>query len=203
MSLEELRKRILEEAQREAEEILRKAREEAERIIAEAKEEYYRRLRNARRKALQEFTEKKNAEYVSKLMELNTELLKLKNRILNEILADVRRELVELPASKRKESLKTLLKESIGSNVFTGNVIVKVVPNDSDIIKEVVQEYFKDVVTAVELCDPRRLGGVLVESLDREHAIDNTYTTRLEKAMPEIMNMLNTKIFQSGRVIQK
>ncbi len=203
MSLEELRKRILEEAQREAEEILRKAREEAERIIAEAKEEYYRRLRNARRKALHEFTEKKNAEYVSKLVEFNIELLKLKNRILNEILAEVRRELTELPVSKRKESLKTLLKESIESGVFTGNVIVKVVPKDSDVIKEVVQEHFKDVVTAVELCDPRRLGGVLVESLDREHAIDNTYTTRLEKAMPEIMNILNAKIFQSERVIQK
>lgn len=197
MSLEELKKRILEEARKEAEEILRKAREEAERIVAEAKEEYYRRLRNARRKALQEFTEKKNAEYVSKLVEFNIELLKLKNRILNEILAEVRRELTELPAPKRKESLETLLKESIESGVFTGNVIVKVVPKDSYVIKDVVQEHFKDVVTAVELCDPRRLGGVLVESLDREHAIDNTYTTRLEKAMPEIMSTLNAKIFRS------
>ncbi len=203
MSLEELRKRILEEAQREAEEILRKAREEAERIIAEAKEEYYGRLRNARRKALQEFIEKKHAEYVSKLVEFNIELLKLKNRILNEILTEVQRKLAEMPVPKRKESLRTLLKESIESGVFTGNVIVKVVPKDSEIIKEVVQEYFKDVVAAVELYDPRRLGGVLVESLDREHAIDNTYTTRLEKAMPEIMNILNAKIFQSERVIQK
>jgi len=203
MSLEELRKRILEEAQREAEEILRKAREEAERIIAEAKEEYYGRLRNARRKALQEFIERKNAEYVSKLVEFNIELLKLKNRILSEILTEVRRKLAEMPVPKRKESLRALLKESIESGIFAGNVIVKVVPKDFEIIKEIVQEYFKDVVTAVELHDPGRLGGVLVESLDREHAIDNTYTTRLEKAMPEIMNILNAKIFQSERVIQK
>ncbi len=197
MSLEELRKRILEEAQREAEEILRKAREEAERIVAEAKEEYYRKLRNARRKALQEFIERKNAEYVSKLVEFNIELLKLKNRILNEILTEVQRELAELPVSKRKESLKTLLKESLESGIFAGSVIVKVVPKDSNVIKEVVQERFKDVVTAVELHDPRILGGVLVESLDREHAIDNTYATRLEKAMPEIMNILNSRVFRS------
>ncbi len=197
MSLEELRKRVLEEAQREAEEILRKAREEAERIIAEAKEEYYKKLRNTRRRALQELIEKKNAEYVSKLVEFNIELLKLKNRILNEILEEVRKELAELPIPKRRESLKVLLKESIDSGIFTDSVIVKVVPKDSDVIKEVIQEHFKDVVTAVELCDPGKLGGVLVESLNREHAIDNTYTTRLEKAMPEIMNMLNDKIFRA------
>lgn len=197
MSLEELRKRILEEAQKEAEEILRKAKEEAERIVAEAREEYYRKLRNARRKALQELIEKKNAEYVSKLVEFNMELLKLKNKILNEILADVRKELMELPTSKRKESLRVLLGESLESGIFTDNVIVKVVPRDLDIVKEVIQKHFKDVVAAVELCEPEKLGGVFVESLDREHAVDNTYATRLDKAMPEIMNILNTKIFQS------
>ncbi len=196
MSLEELRKRILEEAQKDAEKILREAKEEAERIVAEAREEYYRKLRNARRKALQEFIEKKNAEYVSKLVEFNIELLKLKNKMLNEILADVQRELTEFPASKRRESLRILLKESLESGVFTGNVIVKVVPKDSNIVREVVQEYFKEAVTAIELCEPEKLGGVIVESIDREHAVDNTYATRLEKAMPEIMNILNAKIFR-------
>ena len=197
MSLEELRERILEEARKEAEEILRKAREEAERIISEAKEEYYKRLRNARRKALQELIEKKNAEYVSKLVEFNLELLKLKNRILNEILDEVRRELAELSDAKRRKSLEILLRESVESGVFTNSVIVKVIPRDSDLIKDIIKEHFSDVVTSVELCDPNRLGGVLVESLDRERAIDNTYVTRLEKAMPEIMSILNTKIFLS------
>jgi len=197
MSLEELRKRILEDARKEAEEILRKAREEAEKIIAEAKEEYYRKLRNARRKALQDLIEKKNAEYVSRLVELNIELLRLKNKVLEEILVEVRKELAELPVSRRRESLRILLRESVESGIFTGNVIVKVIPKDSDVIKEVIQRHFRDTVTAVELCDPGKLGGVLVESPDREHAIDNTYATRLEKAMPEIMSMLNAKIFQS------
>ncbi len=201
MSYEALREKILEEARREAERILAEAREKAEKILREAREEYERRVEKARRKALQELRERKNAEYVSKVVQLSMEFVKLKNSLLEKTLSKVRERLRNLPPDVRRESLRRLIKEAIESGVFSSDVVVKVVPQDVEVAKSIVTQdpMLRGVVARVEaLDDERALGGAVVESIDRRRAVDNTYRARIERALPKLIGRLNEEVFNAG-----
>ncbi len=201
MSYEALREKILEEARREAERILAEAREKAEKILRKAREEYERRVEKARGKALQELRERKNTEYVSKVVQLSMEFVKLKNSLLEKTLSKVRERLRNLPPDVRRESLRRLIKEAIESGVFSSDVVVKVVPQDVEVAKSIVTQdpMLRGVVARVEaLDDESALGGAVVESIDRRRAVDNTYRARIERALPKLIGRLNEEVFNAG-----
>ncbi len=201
MSYETLREKVLEEARREAERILAEAREKAEEILRSAEEEYRRKVEKARRKALQELRERKNAEYVSKVVELSMEFVKLKNSILEKTLSKVREKLRNLPQDARRESLKRLIKEALESGVFGSEVVVKVVPQDVGLAESIVMQdpMLRRAVLRVEALDSDDVvGGAIVESADGKRAVDNTYRARIERGMPKLIERLNEEVFKVG-----
>ncbi|MCD6428893.1 MAG: hypothetical protein J7L12_04705 [Desulfurococcales archaeon] len=201
MGLEELRKSILEKAERKASKIIEDAKEKAKKIIEEAREEYYRRLSKERERALRKLKEEENRKYISKVMELNLELVNLKNRILNEVVSELRRRLMTLSGDLRKESLRKLLKEALDTGIFgSRRVVVKVIPEDIELIKDVIREEgLEDRVASISVIGSEFLGGVIVESEDGSIALDNTYATRLDKVMPKLVEKLNKEVFGLGK----
>lgn len=201
MGLEELRKSILEKAQRKASKIIEDAREKAKKIVEEAREEYYKRLSKEREQALRKLKEEENRKYISKVMELNLELVNLKNRILNEIVSELKRRLETLSEELRKESLRKLVKEALNTGIFgSGRVVIKVIPNDVKLIKDIIREEgLEDQVASVGKISSEFLGGVIVESEDGSIALDNTYATRLDKVMPKLIEKLNKEVFGLGK----
>ncbi len=201
MGLEELRRSILEKAERKASKVVEEAKEKAKKIVEEAKEEYYRRLSKEREQALRKLRERENRKYISRVMELNLQLVNLKNRILNEVITEVKQKLVALDKEKRKKSLKKLLREALNAEIFgSGHIVVKVVKKDTDLIKDIIKEEGLEAqVASINVINSEFLGGVVIESEDGSIAIDNTYATRLDKIMPKLVEKLNKEVFGLGK----
>jgi len=201
MSLEELRRSVLEKAKGKARKIVEEAKERARKIVEEAKREYFRRLERERSLALRSLRDSENRKVMEKALELNLKLVSTKNAILKDIVNRVRAELMALDDSTRKESLRRLLKESLEAGMFgSKKVVVKVVSRDTKLISDVIEEEgLKDVVLRVLKLNSRYMGGVLVESSDGSVAVDNTYLTRLEKVKTILIKRLNDDVFKVSK----
>jgi V/A-type H+-transporting ATPase subunit E len=193
MSVEGLRKAVLEKARREAEAILSRAEEEARRIVTEAMK---------KKKALVEEQKARIA------LELNPEVrlaeARHKARI---IVADARSSLIRevggavtillnnMSREKRLESLKKLadeaMQELLNSVGRVSEIAVKISQQDmelADIVKSYIEERYGVRVARIERAEVT--GGIIVECFDGSIAIDNSYDERLRKALRSTLPQL-------------
>jgi len=194
MSVEDLRKAVLEKAKAEAESILRKAEEEAKRIVEEALK---------RKSAL---VEQKKAEILARLnpdarvaecrYKARIISAEAKSSIIKEIRELVVNEINALSSDKRLDSIKKLIDESI-QEVFNtigkvDSIVVKVSPRDiefSDTIKKYVEEFYKIRVEGVY--EANIVGGIIVECMNGDVIIDNSYDERLERVLRIMMTQIS------------
>ena len=197
MSLEELRKSVIEKARLKAEKILENARKQAEELVESAKREYMERLRQRKEEIITQVREEESRKYTARISELNAELLKLKRKLIEDIVKEATERIKNLSKTERKESIKRLLKDSLGSGIIGGSFRVKVIERDLKLVKEAVNELGlqKDLIAA-EIIPEDYLGGLIIENEDSSVAIDNTYRTRLERAIRIILGELNKEIFK-------
>ncbi|HDN02248.1 MAG TPA: hypothetical protein ENF42_04650 [Candidatus Bathyarchaeota archaeon] len=197
MSLEELRKSVIEKARLKAEKILENARKQAEELVESAKREYMERLRQRKEEIITQVREEESRKYTARISELNAELLKLKRKLIEDIVKEATERIKNLSKTERKESIKRLLKDSLGSGIIGGSFRVKVIERDLKLVKEAVKELGlqKDLIAA-EIIPEDYLGGLIIENEDSSVAIDNTYRTRLERAIRIILGELNKEIFK-------
>ncbi len=197
MSLEELRKSVMQKAREKAAKIIEEARREAEKIIDEAQHEYKRRLERERMKALSELREKWNREYVSRSMEVNMKLLQLKRALLDNLVEEAKKRLIELPPKAREQSIKNLLKDSAGQSIIKDKFVIKVLARDVEVLKNALKELGLDEeVEEIKEIDEKYLGGLILENVDGTIAIDNTYSTRLERALSILYDEVNKEILK-------
>jgi len=197
VSLEELRKSVIEKARLKAEKILENARKQAEELVESAKREYMERLRQRKEEIITQVREEESRKYTARISELNAELLKLKRKLIEDIVKEATERIKNLSKTERKESIKRLLKDSLGSGIIGGGFRVKVIERDLKLVKEAVKELGlqKDLIAA-EIIPEDYLGGLIIENEDSSVAIDNTYRTRLERAIRIILGELNKEIFK-------
>ena len=197
MSLEELKKSVLERAKKKAERILEEAKKKAEEIIQEAKKEYRARYQRERMATIQKIREEEFRKYSVRLMELNTELLELKRKLIDDLLTTARERIKNLPPNARKESLKKLISESLETGIIKGRLVVKVVERDVDLVRDCIDELgLNDRLTSIQTLPDEMLGGLVIEDPDGHLAIDNTYVTRLERALRIIYEKVNQEVFK-------
>ena len=190
MSVEELRKAIIEKAKKEAESIILKAQAEADKIIEEAKQRKRRLIEEERHRILQELNpEARRAEALYKARLI---LAEAKSRIVNEVMDSIVKALNALSYDKRLESLKKLVDEAIDEilssvgKVYT--VKIKISERDKDLadkIKEYIEGKYGVKVVGVEVTGI--IGGIIIECLDEEVIIDNSYDERIRKALRTIL----------------
>ena len=197
MSLEELRKSVIKKARLKAEKILENARKQAEELVESAKREYMERLRQRKEEIITQVREEESRKYTARISELNAELLKLKRELIEDIVKEATERIKNLSKTERKESIKRLLKDSLGSGIIGGSFRVKVIERDLKLVKEAVKELGlqKDLIAA-EIIPEDYLGGLIIENEDSSVAIDNAYRTRLERAIRIILGELNKEIFK-------
>lgn len=195
MSVDELRRAVLDRAKSEAEAIIRRAENEATKIIEEATRRKRIIIDQKKEEILRSINpDARIAEARSKARLLIAEA---KNVILNEIRNLVEDFLRTLPRDKRLESIKKLASEAMEELLRTVNkvdyVVIKVSASDtelSDYIKSYVEKNYGVRVEGVYGTDI--LGGVIVECFGGEVAVDNSYDRRLEKAIKTIVPQLLT-----------
>lgn len=197
MSLEALKERVLEKARAEAERILSEARERASKIVDEARREYLQRREEARRRELAELASEYSRRLTARSMELNTELLRVKNQIVSDLLESVKARLGEVSGDLRRESLKRLLSEALAQGMDVGEAVIRVLPRDAELLHEILREVGNPVaVKKVDILPESCLGGVVVESAEGAFAVDNTYLTRLERLSAFIYKRLREEVFK-------
>ncbi|MEM2021731.1 MAG: V-type ATP synthase subunit E family protein [Zestosphaera sp.] len=196
MSLESLREEVLRRARARAEALVKEAEGEARRILEEARRDYSRRYELVKGSELRELRDELSKKVSEKSMELNMELLKLKNGLVSDLMDSALKTLHEVPEDLRRESLKRLIKECVEGGLPEQGIRLRVVERDSSLVKEVVRELrLEDRVTGVELLPPKYVGGVFVEFGNGSLGIDNTYLTRLERVAPHLYRRLREEVF--------
>lgn len=190
MSLEELRKTVINKAKLEAEEIVREALEKARNIIKEAEEKKKAMIEEERRKLLSEL------ELEAKLAEARREarliVVKAKHEVVEEIREKIKILLENMDEDKRRKSLRKLLLESLEELKNCGfkveNIVLYVSPRDKGIVENLLRELNING-KIVENCGI--IGGLLISTPGNEVSIDNTYSSRVEKilraVLPEIL----------------
>lgn len=197
MSLERLKEGLRRRAEEKAVKIIQEAEERARKILEEAKREYEERLRKTREDAINRLRSELSKKLVEESMKLGIELVNLKNRMLNEILNEVKSRISKLPEDVREKSLTNLFNEALESGVFGKAIRIKVVSRDKQLMKKILnsRKISKEIIE-IQTLDDHYIGGVIIESEDGNISIDNTYLTRLERVAQLLIKKLNEEIFK-------
>ena len=189
MSLEGLRRVVLEKARLEAEEIIKEASERAKSIIRDSEEKKKSIIEEERRRVLSELgLEVKLAEA---RREARLIIARTKHEIVKELEKKVRELLDTMSEDVRRNSLRKLLLESLNELKTCGfsveNAVVYVSPRDRKIVESILMEMN---INASIIEDQRISGGVILSTLSGDIHIDNTYETRLERVLRSVLSEL-------------
>lgn len=189
MSIEELRKAVIERAMIEAEEIVRDAQKRAEGIIREAEAKKRAIVEEERRRILSELG--LEAKLADARREARLIIARAKNEIVEELKKRVRERLESMSVDERRESLRKLLGESLEElrkcGFETTGLIIRVSPRDKDLLEEIIEEMG---LTATIVENEGIVGGLVISTPEGEVYIDNRYETRLEKALRNVLSEL-------------
>jgi V/A-type H+-transporting ATPase subunit E len=190
MSVEELRRAVLEKARKEAEAIISRAEEEARRIFTEAMQKKQALIEDYKARIVSELNPEirlAEARYRARII-----VAEAKGSIIKEISSAVTMMLNGMSKEKRLESLKKLideaLQEVLNSVGRVEDVVVKISQRDmefAELIKSYVEERYGIRVAKIERAEV--IGGVIIECFDGSIAVDNSYDERLKKALRNVL----------------
>jgi V/A-type H+-transporting ATPase subunit E len=189
MSVDELKKAVLEKARSEAEAIVKKAEEEAKKVIEGA------------RFKKKEFVEQKKAEIMAMLnpevriaearYRARIMIAEAKNTVLKEIREHVINMINSMPSNKRLDSLTKLVDETMHELLqvigAVDAIVVKISSKDlqyADYIKNYIEKTYGVKVSDIQVANI--IGGLIVECMGGEVVINNSYDERLDRALKTI-----------------
>jgi len=193
LSLEELKRTVLNKAKLEAEEIIRDAYEKAKNIIREAEEKKKAIIEEERRKSISEIG--LEAKLAEARREARLIVAKAKQEIVEEIRRRVKEILENMSLESRRDSLRKLLYESLEEMKKCGfrveGLIVHVSPRD----KSTMADLLRELGVNAKIVEDRGIsGGLLLSTPNGEISIDNTYEARVEKVLRSVL----TEVFRGA-----
>jgi len=177
--LEKIKLQIKKEAEEKAKSIMNKAKEEANRI----KEEYRKSLELRRKEILDRA--KRTAELEKNRIDSSTNLkihnmkLEMKERLIEEVLEDVKRKLSELRRTDEKRyynAIKTLATDALKELGQTKDIEFILSPEDSKIGKKLCSEFNATLGESEPI-----IGGIIVRTRDGKFQVDNSFDSRIER----------------------
>ena len=197
MSINDLKTVVLGKAQDKAKKIREEAERKAKEIVETAKKEYLQRFKRGKENALTELRAQEFRKYTSRIMELNKDLLKTKQKLIKEIINEAKENLTHLPPEVRKKSLRKLLNEALAIGVIKDSFVAEVMEKDKKIFAEIIEELnLSNNLIRIETLDSARLGGILIRDPEGFFIVDNTYSTRLERALSLLYSKVNKEVFK-------
>ena len=170
MAIKDLIQEIKSNAKAEVESIIKKANEEAEEIIKKAEKEAKttkgRILAMARRNA-------------------NKYIIETKEKLINECIEEIKKELKKLPSRQYKKFIEKILKDAIKE--MKDGYILASRKEDEEIAKKMGIEV-KGKIDAI--------GGVIIKSKDGSKEINSTFDALLERRRDEIRIKIAEKLWK-------
>jgi len=174
--------KTVKEAEEKAQEEIQKAKKQREvrfeeergRMLGEAEEEVARILAQASIKARQQLSSAK-ADAISKIID------------------GARKELSQVSSETH---LLNLIREAMeGLSVDKGRIYVS--PKDASNVKNFLKADKELSGKIVEVRESNILGGVIAEDIEGKLRIDNTYETRLEMLLPQLLPKISKELFEA------
>jgi len=192
MTMEKLSEAVLDKVKAEAEEIIRQAEATAEERLAKAREQQDTRYEEEKARITEEAESEKSRIRAQTSIRVRQEILKAKNEVIEKIVSGVRKRLADLPDID--ELTVNLIREGVRV-IGTNEAVVYVSPGRIDSVKNLVR---KDNVLSSVIKDYRETrcsGGAVIQDLAGTLSIDNTFETRIEMLLPQILPEISKELF--------
>ena len=184
---------VLNKVKIEAEQIVNEAEETALEEIEKAKKQMEIRSEEEKRKVIEEAEREATRISAGASIMARQELSKMKAEIISQITSRVKAKLDSTESNET--SLLNLTKEAIDA-LGASEYRLFVSPKDTSTMQGLLE---RDKELAGKVTDIKELdcsGGVIVESIDGKIRIDNTYDTRLEMLLPQILPEIDRVLFE-------
>lgn len=192
MGMEKISEAILDKVKAEAKEIIKDAEEKAKERIAKARKQQEARLEEEKNRLMEQARGEAARIMAQASIKARQELLAVKTGMIDEVIAKVKKALSD--SSGGKGSYLNLVREAVGT-LGVGEVRVYVAPKDVAAVQKLVKED-KDLAGKVkEVKEFDCTGGVIIEDVNGKIRIDNTYDTRLETLLPQILPEISKELF--------
>jgi V/A-type H+-transporting ATPase subunit E len=192
MTMEKLSEAVLDKVKAESEEIIRQAESTAEERLAKAREQQNARYEEEKTRITEEAESEVSRIRAQTSINIKQEILKAKNEVIEKIVSGIRERLADL--SDNDELTVNLIKEGI-QVIGTNEVVVYVSPGHIDGVKVLVQKD-RDLSSVIkDYKETGCTGGAVIEDLTGTLSIDNTFETRIEMLLPQILPEISKELF--------
>lgn len=192
MGMEKISEAILDKVRAEVQDIIKEAEEKAQERLGKAKKQQEAKLGEEKNKLIEGARGEVARILAQASIKARQEFLTAKTEIIDEITNRVKRELSD--SSSGENSPLNLIKEAISAlNVDKARVYIS--PKDVAIVQKLAQKDKELAGKIVEIREFDCIGGVIVEDIDGKVRIDNTYDTRLETLLPQILPEISKELF--------
>ena len=192
MTMEKLSEAILDKVKAEADEIIRQAEATAEERLVKAREQQNTRYEEEKARITEEAESEVDRIQAQTSISVRQEILKAKNQVIEKMISGLKKKLADLPDND--EITVNLIKEGI-QIISTNEVVVYVAPGQMDRVKNLVQKDSSLSAIIKEYKEIGCIGGAIIEDVEAQFSIDNTFDTRIEKLLPQLLPEISKELF--------
>lgn len=190
--MEKISEAILDKVRIDAQKIIEEAEEKARGKIEQAGKQQEAKLEEEKGKLIGEAKEEATRILAQASITARQELLAAKTKIIDEIINRVKGVLSGF--SSDESSPLNLIKETIDT-LDSDKVRIYVSLKDVSTVQKLFAKDKELVNKIKEIREFDCIGGVIVEDIDGKIRIDNTYETRLEMLLPQLLPEINKELF--------
>ncbi len=185
MAIEDLIQEIKNDAEAEVEDIIKRANKEAEEIIKNAREKAEEKAEEIIKNADKEAETAKARILAIARRNANKYIIEAKEKLINECIEEIRKELKKLPSRQYKKFVEKSMKEAI-NEIKDGYILVSR-KEDEEIAHKMGIEV-KGKIDAI--------GGIIIKSRDGSKEINSTFDALLERMKDELRIKIAEKLWK-------
>ena len=190
--MDKLSEAILDKVKVDAQRIIKEAEEKALQEVEKAEKQLESKFEEEKRKAIEEAEREATIILAQASIAARQELSRTKADIIDNIISTVKATL--RGTSSDESSLLSLIKEVVdGLDVDKARIYVS--PKDISKVQEFLERDKEIASRILEVKEFDCTGGVIAESIDGKFSLDNTYDTRLEMLLPQILPEISQGLF--------
>lgn len=190
--MEKISRAILDKVKADAEQIVKEAEQKAWQELEKAEKQRETKFKEEKRKIIEEAERQASRIVAQSSIKARQELSRAKTEIIDGIVSRVRN---TLPAISSDEgSLLNLIKEAV-EELGADEVRVYVSRKNISAVRKLVKGDKGLASKIMEIKEFDCAGGVIAENIDGKVSIDNTYETRLEMLLPQIVPEISRELF--------
>lgn len=190
--MEKISRAILDKVKADAEQIVKEAEQKAWQELEKAEKQRETKFKDEKRKIIEEAERQASRIVAQSSIKARQELSRAKTEIIDGIVSRVRN---TLPAISSDEgSLLNLIKEAV-EELGADEVRVYVSRKNISAVRKLVKGDKGLASKIMEIKEFDCAGGVIAENIDGKVSIDNTYETRLEMLLPQIVPEISRELF--------